>query len=86
MYCEWARDKAPNLPCCETSENTIKWLKSLKNRVQPQNTWKPSDEQMDALQYIYRNLNPPLFDKLGWSSIRTLELLYNDLKKLREKQ
>ena len=59
----------------------FQWLKSLR----PQNTWKPSEEQMDALQYIYRNLNPPLSDKLGWNSLKTLELLYNDLKKLREK-
>jgi hypothetical protein len=38
---------------------------------------------MDALQYIYRNLNPQLFDKLGWDSIKTLESLYQDLKKLK---
>lgn len=25
------------------------WFKNLKERVQPQNTWKPSDEQMEAL-------------------------------------
>ena len=27
----------------------INWLESLKERVQSQNTWKPSDEQMEAL-------------------------------------
>ena len=26
------------------------WLKSLPDRVQPQNTWKPSEEQMKALR------------------------------------
>ena len=56
----------------------IDWLKSLR----PQSTWKPSDEQMDALQYVCRNLNPPLSDKLGWDSLKTLELLYKILKKL----
>ena len=56
----------------------IDWLKSLKDRY----AWKPSDEQMDALQYVYKNLNPPLSDKLGWDSLKTLELLYQDLKKL----
>lgn len=54
------------------------WLNSLEDRF----TWMPSDEQMDALQYVYKNLNPPLSDKLGWDSLKTLELLYQDLKKL----
>ena len=57
----------------------IDWLKFLR----PQYTWQPSDEQMDALQYIYRNTNPQFFDKLGWDSIKTLESLYQDLKKLK---
>lgn len=58
------------------------WLESIKDRVQPH--WKPSEKQLDALQYVYRNCNPPLSDKLGWDSIRTLELMYQDLKKLKE--
>ena len=33
----------------KTAENCIIWLKSLKDRVQPRNTWKPSDEQMVAI-------------------------------------
>ena len=72
-------------------EDTFKWwcdwFKSLKDRVQqqPKQVWKPSDEQMKALQYIYRNINPPLSDKLGWNSLRTLELMYQELKKLRER-
>jgi len=72
-------------------EDTFKWwcdwFKSLKDRVQqqPKQVWKPSDEQMEALQYIYRNINPPLSDKLGWNSLRTLELMYQELKKLRER-
>lgn len=59
----------------------INWLKSLR----PQSQWRPSDEQMDALQYVYRNCKPRPSDKLGWDSIRTLELMYQDLKKLKEK-
>lgn len=31
------------------------WLKSLKDRVQPQNTWKPSDEQMNALKHAFND-------------------------------
>ena len=34
MYCEWARDKAPDLHCYETSEKSINWLKSLKPQKQ----------------------------------------------------
>ena len=63
----------------ESCRERIKWLKSIR----PQNTWKPSEEQMDALQYVYRNLNPPLSDKLGGNSLKTLELMYQDLKKLK---
>lgn len=34
----------------------IDWLKSLKERVQPQNTWKPSGEQILALRWILNNI------------------------------
>jgi hypothetical protein len=51
----------------KTAENCIDWLKSLR----PQNTWKPSDEQMKQLgKYCPDN--------------RPLTLLYEQLKKLRE--
>ena len=60
-------------------KSVLDWLKSLR----PQKQWKPSDEQLDALQYVYRNCNPPLSDKLGWNSIKTLELMYQELKKLK---
>jgi hypothetical protein len=50
----------------------IKWLKSLR----PQNTWKPSDKQMEAL----------LSEVNGWTKgcpkQIVLESLYNDLMKL----
>lgn len=49
------------------------WLKSLR----PQKHWKPSDEQMKALESVIAM--PP--DGFGWES--TLESLYNDLKKLK---
>ena len=39
----------------------IGWLKSLKDRY----AWKPNEEQLDALQYVYRNSNPLPSDKLG---------------------
>ena len=56
-----------------TCEN---WLKSLKDRVQPQKTWKPSEEQMEVL----------LSEVKGWTrgcpKQIVLESLYQDLKKL----
>ena len=54
----------------------IDWLKSLR----PQNTWKPSSEQMDALYtYIY---NPQYFNSPD-PRMELVESLYNDLKKLK---
>jgi hypothetical protein len=54
------------------------WLKSLKDRVQPQNTWKPSDEQMEALEHfiVYHNGST--------NYAKDLEELRLQLKKLRE--
>ena len=56
-------------------EGDICWLKSLKDRVQPKTTWKPSEEQMDALNSARWN---------GPFKIEILDSLYNDLKKLTE--
>jgi len=70
-------------------DKNIDWLNSLKDKVGCEanctTMWKPSEKQMDALQYVYKNCCPPLSDKLGWDSIKTLELMYQELKKLREK-
>ena len=55
-----------------TSQEYINWLKSLK----PQNTWKPSDEQMDTLRYACGG---------NYVNLGILESLYVDLKKLRKK-
>ena len=52
-------------------QDEINWLKSLR----PQNTWKPCDEQMDALRYVTN------FDYGGYKA--TLVSLYEQLKKLR---
>ena len=50
----------------------IDWLKDLKDRAHPQNTWKPSAEQMDALEAAISSLQST-----------SLESLYNDLQKLK---
>lgn len=34
----------------------VNWLKSLKDRVQPQNMWKPSKEQIIALRWVLNNI------------------------------
>ena len=55
-------------------DSTIDWLKSLKDRVQHQDHWKPSDEQMEALFVLLPTVSygkNPAFS------------LYNDLKKLK---
>ena len=56
-------------------DKLIIWLKSLKGRVQP-NQWKPSEEQMEAL-----NVAMDRNDKIGF----ILGDLYHNLKKLKEK-
>jgi hypothetical protein len=55
------------------------FLKSLKDRVQPQSQWKPSDEQMNAFDAILV-YNPPCSNECR----NHLITLYNELKKLRE--
>ena len=56
------------------SDKKIAWLKSIK----PQPYWKPTDEQMEALEKLIVWADE-LYDE---NSIRTIESLYNDLKKL----
>ena len=60
------------------------WLKSLKDRVLPQNTWKPSNEQLKALDYVCHFYNPPATEKNAWDSLKNIEIMYGQLKKLTE--
>ena len=56
----------------------LNWLKLLKDRVQHQSTWRPSDEQMEALDdFIYAKY--PNTEKHG----AAVKSLYQDLKKLK---
>ena len=58
---------------CDTTD----WFKSLKDRVQAQTTWKPSDEQLKSLQEV--------IDEGHFTSYpNSLETLYEQLKKLIE--
>ena len=56
----------------------VNWLKSLKDRVQPQNTWKPSNEQ---ITWLYRAADDASKDS---RMKQVLNNLLSDLKKLRE--
>ena len=56
-------------------EDEIKWLKKRLKSLKDKYTWKPSDEQMDALRYVTN------FDYGGYKA--TLVSLYEQLKKLR---
>lgn len=55
-------------------QEQINWLKSLKERI----GWKPSDEQMDALDSTLQ------YSQVSHNSYEHLNSLYNDLKKLTE--
>ena len=60
-------------------DEVLSWLKSLK----PQNRWKPSEEQMEALKYFisfHEDHARSLTTK--WEEFKNLESLYNDIKKL----
>lgn len=59
----------------EELESLWKWLDNIWTKVvYPESQWKPSEEQMDALNYVRQ------FDYGGHKA--TLESLYDDLKKL----
>jgi hypothetical protein len=52
------------------------WLKSIKDRVQPQSQWKPSEEQIQALEWQVVNTN-----ESSWQGKASKELL-EQLKQL----
>lgn len=61
----------------ESINSLSDWLKDLKDRVQPQTTWKPSREQIMALRWV---LNHIPYD----SHKEEISGLLEQLKKLRE--
>ena len=62
------------------TDNQMKFLKSLKDKIQSQPQWKPSDEQMEGIECTIKTLRYQLN-----AGDNRLDSLYNDLKKLREK-
>lgn len=59
------------------------WLKSIKGRVQPQKQWKPSEEQMDALEHFVRSIGESGYASPYDANLKLVHLLFNDLKKLK---
>ena len=61
-------------------KESFEWLKSLT----PQNRWKPSDEQMEALKAMTRYCD--IATSFDAYKQRVVESLYSELKKLKEKK
>lgn len=61
-------------PYCDSRKEFSDWLKSLKDRY----TWKPSEEQMNALDSTLQ------YGQISNVSKKYLNSLYNDLKQLKE--
>ena len=53
----------------------VNWLKSLKGRAKPQSTWKPSEEQIEALNRAMYHVEDDVATQIA--------KLIGDLKKLR---
>ena len=79
---DWANKDGMHSLCIERCIESIDWLKSLKDRVQPQPKWKPSEEHMHYLSWI---ANIKLGDGVVEQEVsKHLNELLEDLKKLRE--
>lgn len=52
------------------------------DEMYPQKQWKPTEEQMDALRFVYQHFTPAATDKLAWDSLKTIELMCYNLKEL----
>lgn len=62
----------------------VAWLNSLKDRVHPKSQWKPSEEQMDALEQFISEYKDIDDNFRAYPISHNIESLYNDLKKLIE--
>ena len=67
----------------QSTEVKIKWLKNKLKSLRPQNKWKPSEKQLYILNWVANIL---LSGKgiVEIDASKTLDSLYNDLKKLSE--
>lgn len=66
----------------EEMKRLTDFLKSLKDRVQPQKQWKPSDEQIDAFEHFVKSIGESGFAYPHNHNTKCVYSLLNDLKKL----
>jgi len=65
------------------NEGMAEVLRNIRDKYYSQTTWKPSKEQMEAMQvFLEHGCAAP--DREASLAEKVLELLYNDLKRLRE--
>ena len=67
-----------------TNIDTIntKWLKSLKDRIQPHKQWKPSNEQIKAFEHFVRSIGESGYVSPYENNTKLLYSLLEQLKKL----
>lgn len=56
LFCYQTKVRDEYRQLAEDIEKEIKWLKSLKERVQPKNHWKPSDDDINLLKEVEQAL------------------------------
>ena len=66
----------------KTPEEADNWLKSLKDRVQPLSQWKPTEEQIQALEAIIGCVHDNASWEIGTEWFGVLLKLKEQLKKL----
>lgn len=62
----------------------IAWLRAIKGRLQSQNNWKPSDDQLKAFEHFVRSIGEVTFISPYDSNTQLVYSLLSDLKKLKE--
>lgn len=83
LLAEAADEHAFSTTCRLIGDKECVKLQDFLKSLSPQNRWKPSVEQMDALLYILRRYTPSVTDKPAWDALQTLELMLEQLKKLK---
>lgn len=73
------REERNNTNGQEDLNKARNWLYNKLKYLKPQNTWKPSDEQMNALDSTLQ------YNKVSHDSFEYLNSLFNDLNKLKDK-
>lgn len=59
------------------------WLKSLKDRVQPQSHWKPSEEQIEAFEHFVRSIGESGYASPYDTNTKLLYSLLEQIKNLK---